>query len=541
MRLSRDESDQFIIWWSGTSGQAEWLKHFTPSLRTSSRLELMPRRGRDLPDGLRPLFALEHPDLVVSDVDGRPLLSIEITEQAAFGTNSQQRMARMWSAVANRVPCAYVLPVESYQIDLDRNDRGPRLRKHDNPELALFVDAIPGLSVSHCLANGVNTPTDVVAAVESDSLDLPANRRIEVLNFMRRHVLNSGRSHHLPVVPVDEAYHTVGNRSFRAYLRRPGIPESMVLMWLHQSSRYSAAYPFQIVAELRFLFETNGTPHLLDCAEAPSLAYRNLPLPPGESVVVQRESNLDEMTHFFRFVDDVVSGKPSGDYFRGNFAEPNEYFDESVITQWRKRPNDDLVMSDAPSGDYVLAPKRFVDVLDGHFADGRVVEMAAEALIDVNAVNVLRMFNATRSRSLADPYSGMLATRDVLLCRDGNASELIRVFAHRNEALVFWVEMRGHAATDHPFLVRLAHEQALQRGFNGSEGDLQGAVNFLLRYCHPDEISKSLRAHLILSDMIVVQRRIGGSSTFEFALGLPALLRVGLLDTSAACLRGLHQ
>lgn len=121
---------KFIVWYTGTLGQAEWLISHSDSLRGNSVPKRWPKTSTkknsqidlsQLPSRLRPLMALEQPDLVIADALGSPIMSIEITEQQDFGSNGQQRMARFWSAVANKVPCAYLLPIESYQLEKENS------------------------------------------------------------------------------------------------------------------------------------------------------------------------------------------------------------------------------------------------------------------------------------------------------------------------------------------------------------------------------------------------------------------------------------
>lgn len=533
-------STNYLIWWSGTEGQAAWLQYFSPALRSTASLQRMPASARDLPPLLRPLFALEHPDLVISTGDGFPLLSVEITEQQAFGTNSQQRMARMWSAVANQVPSAYLLPIESYQIDFDQSSRGERLLNSEDAirDLALFLDGIPRLGVGACQRSGATTPETVAAAIRAGTIKLPAERRTVVSNFFRRHVFNESAAYHLPVVPPGESYHAVGKRWFRAYLRRPGVPESMVLMWLKFASEAIPAFPFQIVSDIANLFETNGIPHLLNFPEAPHLEFQNLPLPPGQGRVVHRASGQDEMTHFFSFVEGAVHRNFDKPYWRELFTEPNEYFDESVLSNWRTELELDARLTDDVSADLRMSTPRFI--LEIGRADPNCnLPMFENSLNGLSHVNVLRAYTSTPTRSLGDPYTGMLATRDVLFCRNGNALDLKTTFAAREEGLALWIEMRGQAASRHPFLTSIVFEQLRRNGILSEPGSLQEAITVLLQRCHPDEISKALRAHIIFCDVIVVQRQSEAPHNFEIALGLPSLMRLGVLDTSAAAFRGL--
>jgi len=133
----------------------------------------------------------------------------------------------------------------------------------------------------------------------------------------------------------------------------------------------------------------------------------------------------------------------------------------------------------------------------------------------------------------------MLATRDLLFCRDGSPVQLRDNFSERQDGLVFWLELRGQAERRHPFLGTTVAEQLRRNGIAQPSGDLQSNVIMLLKQCHPAEISKAVRAHLVFCDLIVVQRGTEDKADLEIALGLPSLMRLGILDTSAAAFKGL--
>ena len=94
------KNPEFIVWWTGTLGQAERLITHSSALRGKAITKECGKKLDELPAELRPLAALEQPDLIITTIDMKPVISIEITEQQEFGTNAQQRMARFWSAAA---------------------------------------------------------------------------------------------------------------------------------------------------------------------------------------------------------------------------------------------------------------------------------------------------------------------------------------------------------------------------------------------------------------------------------------------------------
>ena len=86
------ENPKYLVWYTGTLGQAEWLITHSEVLRGNSiPLERNKNFKRfidewpEIAERMSALFALEDPDLVISDQEGTPLMSIEITEQQPFG------------------------------------------------------------------------------------------------------------------------------------------------------------------------------------------------------------------------------------------------------------------------------------------------------------------------------------------------------------------------------------------------------------------------------------------------------------------------
>jgi hypothetical protein len=72
----KSEIPKYLVWWTGTLGQAEWLISHSNELRGCAVTKECPKDLESLPLKLRPLMALEQPDLLISTVDNKPLISI---------------------------------------------------------------------------------------------------------------------------------------------------------------------------------------------------------------------------------------------------------------------------------------------------------------------------------------------------------------------------------------------------------------------------------------------------------------------------------
>ena len=62
-----------------------------------------------LPTHIKNIQYLDSPDLII-ELNGEPILSIEISREAGTGHNVFQRFARIAAAVENNVPCIYIYP-----------------------------------------------------------------------------------------------------------------------------------------------------------------------------------------------------------------------------------------------------------------------------------------------------------------------------------------------------------------------------------------------------------------------------------------------
>lgn len=534
----RSSTPTFLVWWTGTLGQAEWLISHSTVLRGHSQTRSCDKRLTELPEKLKPLLALEQPDLLITLADGTPLLSIEITEQQEFGTNAQQRMARFWSAAACGVPSAYLLPVESYQIEKATSAECEPYFESDagKRKFLLFCATLIHVRGETMWERGVRTPERLLGLIRAGDLPLPPDRLRQLQSFVRRFVDHEGDVLHLASVPPDERVHQVGDEFYKVYIRKPEVTSSMVLRWFGVVSKVTPAYPFKLHSTLESMFATNGLQHTHEDPAHPHLSYRNLPPSPGSSPVVHRKAGLDEISLFFKYVDAVLSRKPIGGLHRDLLTEPGEYFDAQVMSDWFSIVSSAAELTTKKSGDFQLDLSTFSTFLSTECGErGRE---ASTALRNFSDVYVYKIQCSARIRPLADPYSGNLAVRDMLFCRKGESVGKLTEF-QRSAGLVFMVDLTGEAASDHPFL-----DQAIRRRYRalqprGNASDAQDMLVELFKQHPAWELDKGFRCHVIFSDLIIVRRHLPHEVRVEVFRGLPALLRAGQVKPTDPVVRSL--
>ena len=350
----RAREPDFKVWWTGTLGQAEWLITHSKELSGRTITVECPKNISAIPESLKPLLALEQPDLLISTVADRPLMSIEITEQQEFGTNSQQRVARFWSAVANNVPSALIAPIESYQIERAE----PLAKVFDEPDKALrkFLLAASTLPLPNGLPMKLwrdgQRAFDLESESTPDDLGLSEAASVKFRRFVDRFVRRNGQVDHLEYLGGHRFLHRVGSRTYKAYLRIDGLPTSMMLQWFMKASERVPTYIFRLQSDIRLLFRTNGLEHTMEDLVNPHLSFRNLPPGPGVSRPVDKRSKIDEITLFFEFVDSVVRGEQTPVLGRDMFTLPDEFYPAGIEDQWITKIGDASQISTFPSGDY---------------------------------------------------------------------------------------------------------------------------------------------------------------------------------------------
>jgi hypothetical protein len=534
---------KFYVWWTGTLGQAEWLITHSESLRGKAVARKCPSNLVGVPASIRPLLSLEQPDLLISDADGKPLMSIEITEQQEFGLNGQQRMARFWSAVASQVPSAYLLPVESYQIEKATASDRRIFEERDQAKRVFLLNAavLRDINGKSLWSEGIRTYADLFEAIEEGVLPVDPTELQQIRRFVADHISRSGEVRKLPVIPAEEYLHEVDGTLYKAYLRSPRVTASMLLEWMSIASRVTPTYPFKLQSRLDQIFRTNGAHHTMEDKRYPHLSFRNLLPAPGTTEVVHKACRRDELELFIQMVNSTVLNEPIPDLGRSWFTRPDVYFSNEIRAEWRSvasSPNDLL---DSGSADLQCTNRTLGAALDA-------ISTSTPSDVDATVRRVLREFShfhvykikCNVRRSLADPYSGVLAVRDILFCRSTTGSGLRNLTKfERTEGLVFYVELRDEGARENSFLLRALTRTYQSRIKSGrSESPMQQLLE-LAESSRAEEIPKEIRSHLILSDLIVVHRIGSRSSVTEILPGIPHLVRSKTLSTSAKMIRSL--
>jgi len=534
---------QFLVWWTGTLGQAEWLITHSTKLRGRAVAAKCSSNLDGVPDTLRPLFALEQPDLLISNAEGSPLLSIEITEQQEFGLNGQQRMARFWSALASGVPSAYLLPIESYQIEKAAvSDR--RIVDESNISLREFLlnaAVLRDVNGASLWRSGIRSRTHLLEAIEDGSLPVKPKVLKSVHRFVSDHINRSGDLARLPAIPPEEYLHDIDGTLYKIYLRSPRVTTSMLLHWMRVASSVTPTYPFKLQSQAEWMFRTNGTLHTLEDKKHPHLSFRNLLPAPGSSEIVNRRTKRDELQLFIDMVDSVVQGKVVPSLGREIFTETDRLFPKAITSEWRSHATSAHDVTTAGSADLSCTAKTLRDVLSclRYTSSDRLTSEIHSLCSHFDEFHIYKI-RCNVTRSLADPYSGVLAVRDILFCRKPATSYLADLTKFRRTAgLVFYVELREEGARAHTFL-----HQALKRIYSrliptGRTADPIDQIIELASTVRAEQIPKDIRSHLVLSDLIIVNRVEGKTSKAEVLVGLPHLIRRGLVKTTSPLVKSL--
>lgn len=107
--------DKFVLWGS-TDGFSEFIRNNTLLNDEDVSFKYLPesdvskpKNFHRLPTHIKNIQYLDSPDLII-DLNGEPILTIEISREAGTGHNVFQRFARLAAAVENRVPTIYIYP-----------------------------------------------------------------------------------------------------------------------------------------------------------------------------------------------------------------------------------------------------------------------------------------------------------------------------------------------------------------------------------------------------------------------------------------------
>jgi len=125
---------RYIIWYTGSKEQAEYIQNYVPLLKNNSIIASLPDSAikspdKRLPENFLRYFFLDFPDVIISDKhsgeiqEGKiignslPVLGIEILEQKPVGWNHIQRFPRGAASAILGVPFAYLEPIKRYMFD----------------------------------------------------------------------------------------------------------------------------------------------------------------------------------------------------------------------------------------------------------------------------------------------------------------------------------------------------------------------------------------------------------------------------------------
>lgn len=541
---------KYLVWFTGTLGQAEWLISHSQHLRGNALPMSCPKSPSDtdvlvpwnlLPPIIKPLMSLEQPDLMVTDSQGNPLISIEITEQQPFGLNAQQRMARFWSAVANRIPSAYLLPIEGYQIEKATsgvisafNERDPNKR-----DLLLRVAQLPNLTLAAAKLAGAKTASDLEGLISKKLIKLKPESLKEFQDHVDKHLLQKGDVVHIKEVSVGEYIHKVGSGYQKAYIRKAGIPGSMLLAWFKTCNAIVPSAAFQLPISYKTLFRSNGRVHTLKDEKNPHLSFRNLPPAPGAFPPVNKRINADEITLFFRMLDSILGKETVKDIGRDELTKENEFYSLQNISDQQiviTKPQD---FENYKSADFRAKSQTLRSLLQQENCTN--LQELESTLAQYSEFSVYKIYCGAATRSLGDPYTGALAVRDILFTRDLKAigdSNLLDF--QRKVGLIFWVDLVKEATKKHKFLA-LKVDDVYRNNFGlNAKLSTQDKIIQIVREMRAEDVPKEIRAHLLFSDVIVVRRNTTSNASLDAYLGVPSLLREGIIDKDAKFLESLR-
>ena len=529
---------EFFVWYTGTLGQAEWLITHSSELRGRTWPRECPKSPTDnacinkwneLPPGVMSLMGLEQPDLMITNSVGTPLMSIEITEQQDFGSNGQQRMARFWSALANGIPSAYLLPIESYQIEEENSSSTIEIYKENDTEKKyqkLLAKQIPDSHLETLIKNKIINRIDLSDYVNRTDLSKLDNHETRLFKYAYKHSNEKDENGHLQLIDPEEYIHEVDGVYYRAYIRRPVVPGSMLLAWFEKANKLVNSCVFKLQSEYELIFQTNGLRHTVIDPKYPHLSFRNLPPYPGLSKPVISQIGKDEITLFFEYVDAIVGGRNLPDLGRGIFTSNGNYFDPEVVDSWQKTQNvvADL-KSPGKSGDYRINSDELKTLLIEKIGKSSLSEfLESDFYQDLNVYKI----ECKVGRSMADPYSGGLAVRDLLFTRHANSNNSTDLFEFKRESgLISWITLRNSGALKNTFVSKSISANYRKLIQNGKQTDPQDQLVEIFEKCRAEQVTKDIRNFVLFCDLIFVERVLPDKLIHEAIYGLPMLMKLG--------------
>jgi len=126
------KNKQFLIWYTGSRNQAEYIESYSGFLKNNSILLPLPDSAIKQPSPVLPktlidyLF-LDFPDIIVMSKNNKqPIIGIEILEQKPVGWNHTQRFSRAAASAIRNIPFAYIMPQKRYLFDKGKPKKGER-------------------------------------------------------------------------------------------------------------------------------------------------------------------------------------------------------------------------------------------------------------------------------------------------------------------------------------------------------------------------------------------------------------------------------
>lgn len=533
------KNPKYLVWWTGTLGQAEWLITHSSELRGRALARECKKSLEGVPAVLKPLLSLEQPDLLITKADGTPIMSIEITEQQEFGTNGQQRIARFWSAMLNNVASAYVLPLESYQIEKGSKSDIEVFEESDKKKREVYLAAktLPYIKGKKLWDAGIRNEASLWDAVKRMDVGVSEDQKSDLRMVYRNHIEMNSESAHIRNVAPSEYAHKIGDEVYKTYIRTPKVTSSMLLTWFEACAQRVPTFVFKLQSEYSLLFRTNGLPHTIEDKQNPHLSFRNLPPAPGTTEIVAKKSGKDEIELFFEMVNAAVKGVRMPELHREQFTKRNEYFPDGIQKDWRSSCQSSKELVDIGSGDYLCSS----DVVFGamNILNSHPSELQTSLLKGIGKFHVYKIM-CNVQRSLSDPYSGALATRDVLFCRGANVHKDENLLAFkREEGLAFYVELNEVGAKKNGFVLPTLMKEYKRLLPNGVHTDPQLQLIDLLQNVDISQIVKDIRCGLLFSDLILVSRNVNNKKNVEVLVGIPSLIRAGKIGINSQALKSL--
>jgi hypothetical protein len=134
---------KFVIWYTGSREQAEYISEYSRLLKGNSVLLPLPdsaMKGSSevLSPALLSYFFLDFPDVIVSlksKLDQLPVLGIEILEQKPVGWNHTQRFPRAAASASLGVPFLFLMPQKRYMFDKLTSEKTKHITYDINGEM----------------------------------------------------------------------------------------------------------------------------------------------------------------------------------------------------------------------------------------------------------------------------------------------------------------------------------------------------------------------------------------------------------------------